>query len=270
MGGESLFFDYNGALPGGTDELALCFDWCQRDLKEPLLVVGTSDGELSLFRDSDEGGRSEKDIKRRDKSTNQPIAPTCLEWGPAPMDNLLVTGWHDGALSLWEERDDKASMLREDKMVHRESLCLVKWSPNASRIVSADATGLVGVWKLASQGWLQTLCKITVAQSAVTHLVFRTNDQRPGATGLEAPAFFFATDDGGVYFSGDDGMLSPLAAEASCPIPTPHRSPPRRRLEPAEPPGRECTPRVCAACRFPGDVCCPPAPCAPSAPLGSP
>ena len=36
-------------------------------------------------------------------------------------------------------------------MVHKDSVCVVKWSPNASRIVSADLSGLVGVWKLASQ-----------------------------------------------------------------------------------------------------------------------
>ncbi|KAJ1473973.1 hypothetical protein T484DRAFT_1834082 [Baffinella frigidus] len=149
--GESLFFDYECALPGEGEEFASCFDWCQRDLKKPLLAVGSSDGQLSFFHD--EGERLGKEVVRRDKSTGNPIGPTCLAWGPAPMANILVTGWHDGALSVWEERDDKASMLREDKMVHKDSVCVVKWSPNASRIVSADLSGLVGVWKLASQAW---------------------------------------------------------------------------------------------------------------------
>lgn len=95
----------------------------------------------------------------------------------------------------------------QDKMVHKQSICLVKWSPNAGRIVSADLAGHVGVWKLSSQKWLQQMCKISVTQSAVTHLVFRTHDQRPGAMGLEAPSFYFASEDGAVFFSGDDGMV---------------------------------------------------------------
>jgi len=109
--GESLFFDYECALPGGGEEFASCFDWCHRDQKKPLLAVGSSDGQLSFFHD--EGERLGKEVVRRDKTTGNPIGPTCLAWGPAPMANILVTGWHDGALSVWEERDDKASMLRE-------------------------------------------------------------------------------------------------------------------------------------------------------------
>ena len=40
------------------------------------------------------------------------------------MANILVTGWHDGALSVLEERDDKASMLREVSPALRTILCM--------------------------------------------------------------------------------------------------------------------------------------------------
>lgn len=102
--------------------------------ESPKLVVGTSDNRLSLFQD--EGHPVE---------TMEPPAressPTCVSWGPAP-HHLLAAGWHDGAVTLW---DEKTSMMRQDLEVHkRSSVTLLKWSPCGSRLVSADQVS--GSW----------------------------------------------------------------------------------------------------------------------------
>jgi len=196
MGGDSLFFDYACQLKKKhQDDIVLSIDWCPRESKSPNLVVGTSDNCLSLFHE--EGLSVEKQIPARD----QP--PTYVQWGPAP-HYLLATGWHDGAVSLW---DEKTSSLREDKSVHKNSVTLLKWSPCGSRLVSTDKEGVVGVWK-PERGRLVMICKIPPQRSkgAVTHVVFRTNDPRPKvkAGGDDMPCFYFAGEDGIVYLGSDD------------------------------------------------------------------
>jgi WD40 repeat protein len=144
MGGETLFFDYkcNFDRPE-SEEIVLCSDWCPREFKKPLLVVGSSDGTLNLFHD--EGERLENAIKRQHP-------PTCCAWGPAP-HYLLATGWDDGAVSLWNvATDEKSKLIKEDKAVHSKSICLVTWSPNGDRLVSSDLDGVVGVWKPDDKG----------------------------------------------------------------------------------------------------------------------
>ena len=161
MGGDSLFFDYDCPLrTKKRDDIVLDIDWSTRagepapraqgdswlcspadraspgagESESPKLVVGTSDNRLSLFQD--EGHPVE---------TMEPPAressPTCVSWGPAP-HHLLAAGWHDGAVTLW---DEKTSMMRQDLEVHkRSSVTLLKWSPCGSRLVSADQVS--GSW----------------------------------------------------------------------------------------------------------------------------
>lgn len=208
MGGDSLFFDYACELKKKhQDDIVLSIDWCTKESKSPHLVVGTSDNFLSLFHE--EGlPVADKKIPTRD----QP--PTCLAWGPAP-HHFLATGWHDGAVSLW---DEKTSSLREDKSVHKTSVTLLKWSPCGSRLISTSPPGtdkdgrhidgLIGVWKPTDSGRLVMICKIPPQRTkgAVTHVVFRTNDPRPKVkAGTEdIPCFYFAGEDGIVYMGSDD------------------------------------------------------------------
>ena len=232
MGGDSLFFDYDCPLrTKKRDDIVLDIDWSTRagepapraqgdswlcspadraspgagESESPKLVVGTSDNRLSLFQD--EGHPVE---------TMEPPAressPTCVSWGPAP-HHLLAAGWHDGAVTLW---DEKTSMMRQDLEVHkRSSVTLLKWSPCGSRLVSADQEGNLGVWEPETHGGagggikLIPICKIPPRKGAgaVTHVVFRTNDPRPaerGRAGLAAPSFYFAGEDGAVYLGCDD------------------------------------------------------------------
>lgn len=200
MGGESLFFEYKCDFKrkpsrgeDALDDIILCSAWCPREQKKPLLVIGASDGALTLFRD--EGEKIDKEISRS-------VPPTCVGWGPAP-HNFLATGWHDGAVSLW---DEKSGMLREDTAVHRESICQLKWDSSGNRLVSADSKGTVGVWKADARGRLVNQCSIQKGQSAVTHVAYRTNDTRSVAArgGEEAPAFYFAGEDGIIYLGCED------------------------------------------------------------------
>ena len=196
MGGDSLFFDYTCQLKKKhQDDIVLSIDWNPRESKSPNLVVATSDNCLSLFHE--EGLRVEKQIQPRDDP------PTYVAWGPVP-HHLLATGWHDGAVSLW---DEKTSSLREDKSVHKTSVTLLKWSPCGTRLVSTDKDGVVGVWR-PERGRLVMKCKIPPQKrkGAVTHVVFRTNDPRPKAKadGEDMPYFYFAGEDGIVYMGCDD------------------------------------------------------------------
>ena len=196
MGGDSLFFDYQCDLSKKhEDDIVLSIDWNPREAKSPNLVVATSDNCLSLFHE--EGLRVEKQIPPRDDP------PTYVAWGPEP-HHLLATGWHDGAVSLW---DEKTSKLREDKSVHKTSVTLLKWSPCGTRLISTDKDGVVGVWKPVD-GRLVMKCKIPPQKTkgAVTHVVFRTNDPRPKvkADGEDMPYFYFAGEDGVVYMGCDD------------------------------------------------------------------
>lgn len=97
-------------------------------------------------------------------------------------------------------------------------------------------TGMVGVWKTDSRGRLVSQCKMRKGNSAVTHIVFRTNDKRspagyivPDITkkyrnrqvcltlynttvvirrgGDDTPWFYFSGEDGVVYAATDDKTL---------------------------------------------------------------
>ena len=214
MGGDSLFFDYPCQLKKKhQDDIVLSCDWSPRESKAPHLVVGTSDNCLSLFHE--EGLAVDNlNIKARD----QP--PTYVSWSPVPHDgphHLLAAGWHDGAVSLW---DEKTSSLREDKAVHKSSVTLLKWSPCGTRLVSTDKEGTVGVWK-HERGRLVMQCKIPPqrSKSAVTHVVFRTNDPRPKvkAGAQDMPVFYFAGEDGIVYQGSDEknNVVEVMKMEAS-------------------------------------------------------
>ncbi|EKX53449.1 hypothetical protein GUITHDRAFT_84428 [Guillardia theta CCMP2712] len=95
------------------------------------------------------------------------------------------------------------SNFRENNLAHKGSICLLAWSPCGSRLLSTDKNGLLAVWKPEERGIFVQQSIIQKGQSAVTHITFRSKKSMKSDDG-DAPTYYFAGEDGIVYYGSDD------------------------------------------------------------------
>eukprot|EP00743_Colponemidia_sp_Colp-15_P005070 GILK01005459.1.p1 GENE.GILK01005459.1~~GILK01005459.1.p1 ORF type:complete len:1424 (+),score=370.05 GILK01005459.1:129-4400(+) len=195
----SLFFDYKALLP--QNSIALRTAWSSSE-HNALLAIATNNNQVCLFQD--EGDRLE-DVQ----ITRQKVA-RFLAWHPSAP--VLAVGWEDGCLTIWNGLD---KMTRDDTTTHRASISALCFSPDGTRLVSADESGVVSVWRTDARGRLNPLCSYRKT-GAITHIVFCTNmtDKPhtavatvapviPATTPLDTPYFLFGGDSGKICFADD-------------------------------------------------------------------
>ena len=175
-------------VPPSRNE-ALCMDW-SNDPSAPVLAVSGRGSDIQVF--NDEGDRQEPGIE-----VTRPSDATHIQWHPK--NKVLAMGWKDGAVSVWSE----TAMPQEDTLIHAAPITMLTWSPEGSRLLTGDASGMMGVWKVDKRCRLTPICQYA-KKGAITCCAFRNPEARPNS----CPDFFFGGDSGQVCFANDSGRCS--------------------------------------------------------------
>ena len=126
-------------------------------------------------------------------------------------------GWADGVLSLWSVQ---SKSVKENGEVHGGSVVkCVKWSPEGTRLATADDSGRFGVWKTdhrsrlisVASGKLSSFGGVTCCAWIITS-AYRAK-QSDMATAPER--FVLATETGHVHVCGLDGSVVDVGKETS-------------------------------------------------------
>ncbi|CAD8141887.1 unnamed protein product [Paramecium octaurelia] len=84
---------------------------------------------------NDQGEKFDYELARNQK-------PTAIAWHP--IQPQLAIGWQNGTITIWQEDTRTA---KEESAVHKEEINLIQYNTSGSRMVSADISGLVVVWR---------------------------------------------------------------------------------------------------------------------------
>lgn len=138
-------------------------------------------------------------------------APTCLAFNP--VSPVLAVGLSSGSLLLIRAGDGVSS---EERGGHASAISVLRWSPDGSRLVTGDASGVVVVWAVAAEGGAvkgTSLATFRKPGGAITHCAFLTYPGSPPVTSLSA-----ASDAGD---SGDAAAPAATLAQLPCFPPVP-------------------------------------------------
>eukprot|EP01006_Ploeotia_vitrea_P038293 TRINITY_DN66224_c9_g3_i2.p1 TRINITY_DN66224_c9_g3~~TRINITY_DN66224_c9_g3_i2.p1 ORF type:complete len:1410 (+),score=219.44 TRINITY_DN66224_c9_g3_i2:87-4316(+) len=227
----ALFFNFKTQQGPNVKAGTLQTEWHP---EMPLLAVATDNFVVSIY--NEEGDKADANGITR---ANQSTVCTQLAWHPKM--KLLCMGWADGAFVFWSEEDG----VKDASPVHTDhAITLLLWNPSGTRLVSADKSGQIGVWKLDAKHKIIPMVQYKKL-GPITHAVFRTpkgahsgDDAMLGDLGMEDveaddkgnnnPAknfnkdcmFFFGGSEGIIYMADDNGnaqactqaLESPLAA----------------------------------------------------------
>lgn len=105
------------------------------NLINPSIAVCTQN-KILLYADNGE---------KHDYELARNIQPTAMDWHPSLA--ILAIGWENGTITLW---DADAKQAKEETMVHKDTVNVVMFNQNGSRMITADHKGLVVVWKDAT------------------------------------------------------------------------------------------------------------------------
>lgn len=202
----SVYFEYPAQLAsseGSSTSNIVCTAFSHGD--QAVCAIGTADGHVQFFLE--EGDR----VEHIDSATNTSVpldlqrngSATTLAWHPRL--HILATGWDDGTIALWSEKDKNS--LREETLAHKASITLLQFSPEGTRLISGDSAGVLVVWNIDHRGKLTQLHSYT-KKGTITQLVFRAPATlAPSLDGspTPCPSFFFAGSAGLVYFGDDLG-----------------------------------------------------------------
>eukprot|EP00128_Syssomonas_multiformis_P008566 Colp12_sorted_trinity150504_noHs@28720 len=122
---------------------------------------------------------------------------TAMSWHPNK--KLLVIGWSNGTVTLWNEHEKTA---REDNNIHKGAVRFADWNPCGNRFVTLDEAGVVAFWKADKRGSF-TLHQQTKKTSALTHGCFcplKEHKMNPDII----PPFVFGGVKGSVYWMDDN------------------------------------------------------------------
>lgn len=189
----SVYFEYPAQLAsseGSSTSNIVCTAFSHGD--QAVCAIGTADGHVQFFLE--EGDR----VEHIDSATNTSVpldlqrngSATTLAWHPRL--HILATGWDDGTIALWSEKDKNS--LREETLAHKASITLLQFSPEGTRLISGDSAGVLVVWNIDHRGKLTQLHSYT-KKGTITQLVFRAPATlAPSLDGspTPCPSFFFA------------------------------------------------------------------------------
>ncbi|KAL9643912.1 hypothetical protein ABK040_013321 [Willaertia magna] len=126
-----LYESFN--LSGSTSlnkQTILYYQWHK---KYPLLAIAKANGTVTVH---DEHGEKIEKINFS-RSTNC----TCICWHPTKF--FLVTGWKDGTLLIYNDKDSSSSKEIEE----HGRITTMKWTPDGERLITCHQDGTIGVWK---------------------------------------------------------------------------------------------------------------------------
>eukprot|EP00808_Paulinella_micropora_P030843 g53582.t1 len=166
--------------------------------EKPVLAVATDSGYVLFVTPQGQLLDNSAKLKRKGECT-------ALAWHPVSPD-LLALGWEDGSVSLWRQQGKQRTM-REDNLTHSAAISVLHWTPNGRRFISGDQSGGVTVWGAAKDstsgmGELLAINKYERSQGAIRLVSFSSHHQ------AKVASFYFAGEDGNVYFGDDRGNSS--------------------------------------------------------------
>eukprot|EP01051_Picozoa_sp_SAG22_P005357 SAG22_NODE_316_length_12517_cov_75.265180_1_plen_503_part_10 len=168
----------------------LCLAWSS-DTSAPLLAVSGKGSAIKVFNDDGDQQEAFDAVKR-------PSDAVIIAWHPK--NKVLAMGWRDGAISVCSE---PGRVPQEDTLVHTSTITLLTWSPDGSRLLTGDANGMMGIWKVDKRGRLTPICQYA-KQGAITAIAFKNPEARPNS----CPDFFFGGKEGKVCFATDSGKCT--------------------------------------------------------------
>mmetsp|Transcript_12860 Transcript_12860/g.39687 ORF Transcript_12860/g.39687 Transcript_12860/m.39687 type:complete len:152 (+) Transcript_12860:113-568(+) len=141
---SSLFLDFPCSVSGKTKVIAAT--WCA---VEPICAFLTNGNFISFFL---EEGVSLEECKISRKTN-----ATAVAWHPKVKS--IACGWQDGHVSVWGLASNGAGgdgvgvltstcIFAKDSKHDRTPVCITVWNPSATRLVTADVSGLILIWKV--------------------------------------------------------------------------------------------------------------------------
>eukprot|EP00924_Labyrinthula_sp_SR-Ha-C_P008375 maker-scaffold_11-snap-gene-11.29-mRNA-1 protein AED:0.01 eAED:0.04 QI:0/0/0/1/1/1/3/0/1566 len=131
----------------------LTMSWCN---VEPTLAVSTSNGLIRFF--SEEG----VEFKELSYASEKGAIAKSIAW--RTRSRVLAIGWSNGVVTL---RDIHKKNAQEDVECHSgNEINLLFWSPEGSRLVSADIAGVVSVWKTDHRSKLVNILLYNLRQNS--------------------------------------------------------------------------------------------------------
>jgi len=121
---DSVIFE-KFALQGTTNNKfhsPVCYQWHR---KYPLLAIAKANGVVSVYDDHGE----KIDRVNLSRSNNC----TALGWHPSKF--ILCTGWKDGSLLVYNDKEPYSQ--KEFEIEDHGKVCAVKWTPDGERILTA-------------------------------------------------------------------------------------------------------------------------------------
>eukprot|EP01116_Phalansterium_solitarium_P007592 TRINITY_DN2033_c0_g1_i1.p1 TRINITY_DN2033_c0_g1~~TRINITY_DN2033_c0_g1_i1.p1 ORF type:complete len:509 (+),score=109.47 TRINITY_DN2033_c0_g1_i1:179-1528(+) len=165
--------------------IVIALAWHQ---KFPQIAVSTSDGQVNVFLDEGE---------RQDVSLKRDAIGSALSWHP--LEKVLVTGWGDGKISVWNEAEKKIT--EPSSSVHEGNFTFIRWTEAGERMILGDEKGTVSVW-FFGKGSVGYICKYQKEGVPHTQLIFRTKGRGPA----REVNFYFGGEKGNLYAADDGGI----------------------------------------------------------------
>ena len=122
--GNSVIYE-NFTLQGTTNNKfhsPVCSQWHR---KYPLLAISKANGVVSVY--DDHGEKNER--------VNLSRSSNCTAIGWHPTKFILCTGWKDGAILLYNDKDPHNQ--KEIELEEHGKICAIKWSPDGERLITA-------------------------------------------------------------------------------------------------------------------------------------
>lgn len=182
----------------------------------PLYAVSTTNGVVSCY--NEEGDRLDE------VNLSRSCASTTVTWHP--IERILCTGWKDGEIHVYNDADHshkQVSQGNSDVSHLGNAITAMKWTPDGRRMMTADSSGVFGIWELNSRGKIVPIAfhntNKRVTQLTNDQITFKktefslnsnqnSNDVDRSAREVDSWVFFFTGDDGKLYMADDSGMLA--------------------------------------------------------------
>mmetsp|Transcript_7629 Transcript_7629/g.11331 ORF Transcript_7629/g.11331 Transcript_7629/m.11331 type:complete len:1382 (+) Transcript_7629:16-4161(+) len=158
----------------------------------PLVASATVNGVVSIY--TDEGDRQEGNISR---------STTCSSLAWHPKKPFLVSGWKDGSIFTYVAENEYNISEVNTSEIHNAQVVKLEFSPDGTKLVSADKTGKVCFWKYIEERNKFELLQEYKLDELVTHILFFETT----VEGMEEKTFvlFAATESGQVHVLNEIG-----------------------------------------------------------------